>query len=182
MVVDVAYTETAALADYVLPAASQHEKWEFTLFTFEWPTNYFQLRRPLLDPLPGTLVEAEIYTRLFDALGVLPPSDVLASLAAGPRAELQAGIGALVQAMPERAAILPVLLYRTLGASLPDGAASIAPLWAGLSPRGEVDDRAGAACAGQLVRRGRSSGRSCSRASWPARRRSRRTSRTRCGA
>ncbi|WP_329055889.1 molybdopterin-dependent oxidoreductase [Amycolatopsis sp. NBC_01488] len=131
VVVDVAYTETAALAEYVLPAASQHEKWEFTLFTFEWPTNYFQLRRPLLDPLPGTLVEAEIYTRLFDALGVLPPSEVLASLAAGPRAELQAGLGALVQAMPERAAILPVLLYRTLGASLPDGAASIAPLWAG---------------------------------------------------
>ncbi|MEU4246272.1 molybdopterin-dependent oxidoreductase [Amycolatopsis sp. NPDC026612] len=131
VVVDVAYTETAALADYVLPAASQHEKWEFTLFTFEWPTNYFQLRRPLLDPLPGTLVEAEIYARLFDALGVLPPSDVLASLAAGPRAELQAGLGALVQAMPERAAILPVLLYRTLGALLPDGAGSIAPLWAG---------------------------------------------------
>ncbi|ADJ49354.1 molybdopterin oxidoreductase family protein [Amycolatopsis mediterranei S699] len=131
VVVDVAYTETAALADYVLPAASQHEKWEFTLFTFEWPTNYFQLRRPLLDPLPGTLVEAEIYARLFDALGVLPPSDVLASLAAGPRSELQAGLGALVQALPERAAILPVLLYRTLGASLPDGAASIAPLWAG---------------------------------------------------
>jgi anaerobic selenocysteine-containing dehydrogenase len=131
VVVDIAYTETAALADYVLPAASQHEKWEFTLFTFEWPTNYFQLRPPLLDPLPGTLVEAEIYTRLFDALGVLPPSDVLASLAAGPRPELQGGIAALVQAMPERAAILPVLLYRTLGASLPDGAASIAPLWAG---------------------------------------------------
>ncbi|OXM67695.1 molybdopterin-dependent oxidoreductase [Amycolatopsis vastitatis] len=131
VVVDVAYTETAALADYVLPAASQHEKWEFTLFTFEWPTNYFQLRPPLLDPLPGTLVEAEIYTRLFDALGVLPPSDVLAELAAGPRPELQGGIAALVQAMPERAAILPVLLYRTLGASLPDGAASIAPLWAG---------------------------------------------------
>ncbi|MEU5265902.1 molybdopterin-dependent oxidoreductase [Amycolatopsis sp. NPDC021455] len=131
VVVDIAYTETAALADYVLPAASQHEKWEFTLFTFEWPTNYFQLRPPLLDPLPGTLVEAEIYTRLFDALGVLPTSDALAALAAGPRSELQAGIAALVQEVPERAAILPVLLYRTLGASLPAGAASIAPLWAG---------------------------------------------------
>ncbi|RSM36088.1 molybdopterin oxidoreductase [Amycolatopsis balhimycina DSM 5908] len=131
VVVDVAYTETAALADYVLPAASQHEKWEFTLFTFEWPTNYFQLRPPLLDPLPGTLVEAEIYTRLFDALGVLPPSEALASLAARPRPELQAGIAALVQELPERAAMLPVLLYRTLGASLPGGAASIAPLWAG---------------------------------------------------
>src|SRR5262249_1325123 len=33
VVVDVAYTETAALADYVLPAASQYEKWECTFFT-----------------------------------------------------------------------------------------------------------------------------------------------------
>jgi anaerobic selenocysteine-containing dehydrogenase len=69
VVIDVAYTETAAQADYVLPAASQHEKWEFTLFNFEFPTNVFQVRRPLFPPLPGTLVEAEIYARLFDKLG-----------------------------------------------------------------------------------------------------------------
>ncbi|MFI5609106.1 molybdopterin-dependent oxidoreductase [Amycolatopsis sp. NPDC051903] len=131
VVVDVAYTETAALADYVLPAASQHEKWEYTLFTFEWPTNYFQLRRPLFDPLPGTLVEAEIYTRLFAQLGVLPSAEALAAVAQAPRAELQARLKELVAQLPERAALLPVLLYRTLGATLPDGAAAIAPLWAG---------------------------------------------------
>jgi anaerobic selenocysteine-containing dehydrogenase len=53
VVVDVAYTETAAIADYVLPAASQYEKWECTFFTFEWPRNHFQLRAPLFELLPG---------------------------------------------------------------------------------------------------------------------------------
>ena len=38
-------TETARLAHYVLPAASQFEKPEATFFNFEFPHNGFQLRR-----------------------------------------------------------------------------------------------------------------------------------------
>lgn len=134
VVVDVAYTETAALADYVLPAASQHEKWEFTLFNLEWPTNYVHVRRPLFDPLPGTLPEAEIYARLFETLGVLPPPSELESVAreaSADRSTLPAALAAMVKRNPELAPLGPVLLYRTLGATLPDGAASMAPLWAG---------------------------------------------------
>lgn len=137
VVVDVAYTETAAQADYVLPAASQHEKWEFTLFNFEWPTNYFQIRRPLFDPLPGTLVEAEIYARLFEALGALPSDQDLAELtqlARTDRARLLPVAAKLMKADPSLAALAPVLLYRTLGTVLDEtqpGAASMAPLWAG---------------------------------------------------
>ena len=37
VVIDVALTETARCADYVLPAASQFEKWEATFFTLEFP-------------------------------------------------------------------------------------------------------------------------------------------------
>ena len=64
VVIDVAMTETARLADYVLPAASQFEKPEATFFNLEFPRNTFHLRRPLLEPLPGTLPEPEIYARL----------------------------------------------------------------------------------------------------------------------
>src|SRR3954447_21568824 len=71
VVIDVAMTETAALADYVLPAASQFEKPEATFFNLEFPRNAFHLRRPLLDPLPGTLPEPEIHARLVRALGVV---------------------------------------------------------------------------------------------------------------
>ena len=53
VVIDVAMTETARLADYVLPAPTQFEKWEATFFNFDFPRNVFHLRRPLLDPLPG---------------------------------------------------------------------------------------------------------------------------------
>jgi anaerobic selenocysteine-containing dehydrogenase len=62
-------TETARLAHYVLPASSQFEKTEFTLFNFEFPTNYFHVRAGVLPPLAGTLPEPEIYTRLAIALG-----------------------------------------------------------------------------------------------------------------
>ena len=132
VVVDVAYTETAALADYVLPAASQHEKWEYTFFTFEWPTNYFHVRRPLFEPLPGTLPESEIYARLFERLGALPDAAVLAELTDLARHEPRRLLRRAAEVMAEHpglAEIVPVLIYRTLGATLPDGAAHVAPLW-----------------------------------------------------
>ena len=80
VVVDVAMTETARLAHYVLPASSQYEKTEFTLFNFEFPTNYFHVRAGVVPPLEGTLPEPEIYTRLARALGFLPGDNVLAPL------------------------------------------------------------------------------------------------------
>jgi anaerobic selenocysteine-containing dehydrogenase len=54
VVVDVAMTETARLAHYVLPASSQYEKTEFTLFNFEFPKNYFHVRAGVVAPLEGT--------------------------------------------------------------------------------------------------------------------------------
>ena len=82
VVIDVAMTETARLADYVLPAATQYEKAEATFFNFEFPRNIFHLRRPLLEPLPGTLPEPEIYARLVRAL----ESDRRGRSRAAPRA------------------------------------------------------------------------------------------------
>jgi anaerobic selenocysteine-containing dehydrogenase len=130
--VDIAFTETAALCDYVLPAASQHEKWEYTLFTFEWPTNYFHVRRPLFEPLDGTLPESEIYARLFERLGALPAESVLEELtdvARRDRKHLMERAMAVMADHPGLAEILPVLWYRTLGPALPAGAAHVAPLW-----------------------------------------------------
>ena len=72
VVVDVALTETARLAHYVLPAASQYEKWEAAFFNMEFPTQAMHLREPVLPPRPGTLPEPEIYRRILVALGELP--------------------------------------------------------------------------------------------------------------
>jgi anaerobic selenocysteine-containing dehydrogenase len=131
--VDIAMTETAALSHYVLPAATQFEKWEFTAFNFEFPTNYFHLRAPLFDPLAGTLPECEIYSRLLRAMGDLPPEDELVKLreiAAADRKTFMREFGRVLQSRPVLGEIAPVMLYETLGATLADGAAVIAPLWA----------------------------------------------------
>ncbi len=132
VVVDVAPTETAALAHYVLPAASQYEKWEYTLFNFEFPTNYFHLRAPLFAPLPGTLPEPEIYTRLLRLMGDLPAETELAelrTLAAADRAAFMQRFTAHLGSRRELAAIAPVVLYETLGRTFPDGSGAAALLW-----------------------------------------------------
>ena len=132
VVVDVALTETAALAHYVLPAASQYEKWEYTLFTFEFPTNYVHLRAPLFTPLPGTLPEPEIYSQLLRIMGLLPPETdlvVLRDLAATDRAEFQRRLLAWLGSRREFGAIAPVVLYETLGRTFPDGSGAASLLW-----------------------------------------------------
>jgi anaerobic selenocysteine-containing dehydrogenase len=103
------------------------------LFTLEWPNNFFHLRAPLFEALPGTLPEPEIYARLLRAMGALPPESELAALtelAAQDRAAMMGRAFALFGEQPRLAALAPVLLYLTLGQTLPDGAAAAAPLWA----------------------------------------------------
>lgn len=132
VVTDVAMTETARLAHYVLPASSQFEKTEFTLFNFEFPTNYFQVRAALLPPLPGTLPEPEIYVRLARALGLLPGDNVLGPLreaAHRSRAEFTQAFGRFMAENPDAGPLAPMVLYETLGPTLPDGVAAAAPLW-----------------------------------------------------
>lgn len=53
VVIDIAMTETARTADYVLPASSQFEKAEASFFNFEPEANAFQLRRPPHPPARG---------------------------------------------------------------------------------------------------------------------------------
>jgi anaerobic selenocysteine-containing dehydrogenase len=132
VVVDVAMTETAQLAHYVLPASSQYEKTEFTLFNFEFPTNYFHVRAGILPPLEGTLPEPEIYSRLARALGLLPGDNALAPLrqaASHSRSDFAATFRAFMGENPHAAAVAPLILYHTLGPTLPDGTAAAAPLW-----------------------------------------------------
>lgn len=131
VVIDVAMTETARLAHYVLPAASQFEKAEATFFNLEFPHNTFHLRHPLLTPLPGTLPEPEIWARLVRELGVVDEAELhplRRAAADGLDAYAQAFFSA-VGANPSLGRVLPYVLYETLGPSLPDGLAGAAGLW-----------------------------------------------------
>ena len=131
VVIDVAMSETARQAHYVLPAPSQYEKWEATFFTLEFPRNVFHLRRPVLDPPPGPLPEPEIHRRLVRALGALTDEDLapLREAAARGRADYAKAFLAAMAERPHLGPLAPIVLYETLGPTLPDGAAAAALLW-----------------------------------------------------
>lgn len=132
VVIEVAMTESARLADYVLPACNQFERWENTLFTFEYPHNVFQLREPLFEPLPGTLPEPEIYVRILHAMGVMPAQeklDALRDLAAADRSAFAEAFAEMQNQDRNTRFLAPAILYETLGKTLPPGAAATAVWW-----------------------------------------------------
>jgi anaerobic selenocysteine-containing dehydrogenase len=130
--IDIAMTETAREADYVLPASTQFEKWEATFFNFEFPDNYFHLRKPLFEPLGESLSEAEIHARLVEAAGAMPTAlvdELRGLLKEDGRAAFR---DRFMQALAEDgmvAKLAPVILYRTLGEVLPEEAKEGAVMW-----------------------------------------------------
>ncbi len=131
VVIDVAMTETAHEAHYILPASSQYEKYESTFFQ----ENFFHLRKPVLDPLEGTLSEPEIYTRLLRAMGELS-HDIEDLKEAAIQERTKSGHGTFQKAFmqssfsnPDVKRFGPVVLRESLGEALPDGAAAAGPLW-----------------------------------------------------
>jgi len=131
VVVDITMTETAREADYVLPAASQYEKVETTFFGLGFPENWICLRPPILEPLAGSLPEPEIHARLARELGALDGIDL-----DGLRAAAEAGEDRFAEAFtaaamtdPAVAAAGAIVLYETLGRTLPPGMEGAAAMW-----------------------------------------------------
>ena len=131
VVIDVAMTETAAQADYVLPASSQFEKAEATFFNLEFPRNGFHLRQPLFEPRPGTLPEAEIHARLVEALGGLDDRHYRLLKRAAGLGLTAFGLAFAWQSQRDKqvAQYAPVVLYRALSHRLPAGMNTAAALW-----------------------------------------------------
>jgi anaerobic selenocysteine-containing dehydrogenase len=142
-------TETARVADYVLPASSQFEKAEATFFATEFPDNAFHVRQPVFSPRPGTLPESEIHARLIEALGTLSKRDYVPLRAARRlgTAAYAATFFAMQALSKRRRRHLAVLLYRTLGDSLPEGMSNAAVVW-GMSQLYVMGHRRAAANAG----------------------------------
>jgi anaerobic selenocysteine-containing dehydrogenase len=134
VVIDVAMTETARLADYVLPTSTQFEKPEATFFNFEFPHNAFHVRHPVLSPPTDAdvLTEAEIHTRLLEAMGELAEADyapLRSALADGGAAAFAGAFLAAAGENPKVGAYGASVLYRTLGETLPVGMAPAAAIW-----------------------------------------------------
>ncbi|MDY7540128.1 molybdopterin-dependent oxidoreductase [Undibacterium sp. RTI2.1] len=131
VVLDVAMTETALQADYVLPASSIFEKAEATFFNLEVPKNAFHLRHPLFAPREGTLSEAEIHARLVEALGAVGPAQYGLLRKAAKLGLLPYALAFAWKSMRDKrvARNAPVVLYRTLGEQMTKATAPAAALW-----------------------------------------------------
>jgi anaerobic selenocysteine-containing dehydrogenase len=129
--IDVAMTETARECDYVLPAATNFEKWSATFFPRNFPANIFHLRPPVMDAAPNTLIEPEIHARLIEALQVFDEGE-LAPL----HEAAQQGFDVYRQVFFEQMAknskiskMISYVLYRTLGPALGEGKAATSAIW-----------------------------------------------------
>jgi anaerobic selenocysteine-containing dehydrogenase len=134
VVIEPAMTETARLADYVLPTPVGYEKWEFANFPKGWPEVFVQIRPPVVPGPAEALPEPEIYARLGEAIGLFgEPPAVLHELAPGALepegamrflAAAQDAVASDTKTGKER---LIFWTYRTLGPHLPSPA--LAAIW-----------------------------------------------------
>lgn len=136
VVIEVAMTETAHMAHYVLPAPVGYEKWEHATFPHG---NGFtpQVRPPIVRGPDEALPEQEIYYRLSRAMGLVPKAPaILHTLARKARSPWGAPLylatmGAL--AALRGGGLFPIAgrmatwLYETLGPTLPSPA--LAMIW-----------------------------------------------------
>jgi len=128
VVVDVALSETAAMADYVLPGRTAYESYDANLWGFNYPDIFFQLRRPVVRPAAETRESGWIMTDLAERMGLLPDiPDSLHLAAQEDRSRFARELEQYVKANPEARSKLPFVLARTLGPVL--GSIHLASLW-----------------------------------------------------
>ena len=126
--IELAMTETAALSHYVLPARSGYESWDGTFFTWTWPEVYFQMRRPLIEPEGEPLECGEIFTRIADAMGLIPTlPEALYQVAQQDRFAFAVELMTLARSNPNLMQAIPFVLSKTLGRAL--GSGNLAALW-----------------------------------------------------
>jgi len=140
--IEIAMTETARMGHYVLPAKSAFEKWDATFFSLTFPETYFQLRQPCCEALGEPLEEGDIYTRLADALGLMPgiPESMFQAGRRGDRKDFAAELMQWIGQDRKNAGLIPFVIAKTLGQGMKS--AHMAAVWGLLAmyPQHAADD------------------------------------------
>ncbi len=146
VVVDVALSETAAAADYILPSRTTYESWDGAFWSFNFPEIFFQLRQPVVEPAPGTRELGWIMTALAKKMDVVPPiPDALKEAAERDMGEFSRQLDEYIQTTPEGALKLPFILAETLGKVMasPHQAFLWGLIWSAAGPLKEAMARVG---------------------------------------
>lgn len=116
VVSDIAMTETARLAHYVLPCRTFYESWDTTFMPLTFPKVYGQLRGPIVSPPESCLEASQIYTLLADKLGLIPAiPDELVQAAQENRLAFAAELMGWAKKEPGALKSMPLVLSKTLG-------------------------------------------------------------------
>lgn len=115
--VEMAMTETAVLSHYVLPSRSAYEAWDGTFFFMNFPEVFFQLRRPVVEPKGQQLEAGEIFTRLADAMGLIPelPESLYQAAEKGCVGEFRDALIGYIMENPNHMGALLFITAKTLG-------------------------------------------------------------------
>lgn len=126
--IEIAMSETARLSHYVLPAKSGYEKWDAAFFSLTFPEVCFQIRHPCCETEGEALEEGEIFTRLADALGILPEiPEALFQRSRDDRGLFAMELLQFTGSDRKAARFLPFIVAKTLGREL--GSAHLSALW-----------------------------------------------------
>jgi len=141
VVTEIAMSETAALAHYVLPCRSTYESWSPADAISPSKTNegfldvVSRLRRPVIE-VEGEQKEAgEIFTLLADAMGLIPalPDSLYQAAASGSLRTYRDALIGYVMKRPENMMRVPFIAAKTLGNAI--GSAHLASYFTGFLRR-----------------------------------------------
>ena len=141
VVTEIAMSETAALAHYVLPCSSTHESWSpaDTIIPSKTKEGFLEvvsrMCRPMVE-VEGEQKEAgEIFTLLADAMGLIPalPDALYQAAGSGSLKTYSDALTGYVMEHPENMKWVPFIAAKTLGNAI--GSAHLASYFTGLLQR-----------------------------------------------
>ncbi len=141
VVSEIVMSETAALAHYVLPCRSIYESWSPADAMIPSKTQkgflnlYTRMRRPVVEVEGEQKETGEIFTRLADAMGLIPalPDSLYRAAESGSLRTYRDAMGGYLMAHPENMRYVPFIAAKTLGNAI--GSAHLASYFTGFLQR-----------------------------------------------